>query len=205
VTNIPVGAVKRANVADAYADQGMLEETLPAMVVSPIIQPVLNLPQKPPPARSGYMPGMVSDTVAAVALNISSVGLFNREDLSRLILFLHHIAITNRTGGGLQYNLRRDDNPVTVGMTFTPWRTSYSDAGSQAQPAVGMNTDSTETTPPGLVIGSFFIPAGNTVILPFEAVINNGQILVAPAVVNTQVEAAFFFRSFPIIQEQRPG
>ncbi len=205
MTDIPVGKVKLANIADGYAEVAMVEETLPDMRLSPIITPTIQLREKPAPARTGYLPGAIGAQVAAVALNFSSVGLFNREDLSRLILEVYAVMVTNPTGSVVAFNIRRDDEPVQVGMTFTAWNTAYSDAGSVAQPAIGRNTDSTETSAPGDEICRFSVGSDSSIILPFGGIINNGQFLITPTVVNTAVHAAFFFRAFPILQEQRPG
>ncbi len=199
------GLVKLHSIAEAYADVSLLEETVPLMRLSPVLTPVVQLPTKPPPARAQYYPGMVGSAVPAVALNFSNVGIFNREDLSRVIVEVYGVTITNVAGVAVTFHLRRDDQPVQSGHTFSASVPAYSDAGASAQPALGMNVANNNIAAPGVLMGTVDVPANDTMTFPFEGIINNGQFLVTGSVVNLAVIAAWWFRIFPIIQVQRPG
>ncbi len=202
---IPEGLVKLHGIGEAYAELSMVEDPLPRMQLSPIVQPVVNLPIKPPPAKTRYVPGSLGANVAAVALNFSSVCVFNREDLSRVILEIYAVSVLNNTAGALTYRFRRDDQPVQTGHTFTALVPSYSDAGGATIPAVGMNVASNNIVAPGVLMHSFIVPANTLVTLPFQGVVNNGQFCVTSGVVNQAVQATWWFRLFPIILEQHPG
>lgn len=200
---LPEGTVKRRDIGEAYADLGMIEETLPGMQLSPVIQPTLTLPLKPPPAAAGYGFGYVGAGVGNVALNFSAYGLFNNEVLSRKIVQIYALLINNVSGGLLSYGLRRVD--IVTGWTFTAAIPGYSNAGTGAGTALGQILRSDLAVQTGNLLGSFPIPAGELHIIPIELTINNGAFALSPSVVNTGIDAGFFYRTFPIIHQQSSG
>jgi len=202
---IPEGAVKLHEIGEAYADIASVEETLSRMALSPVLIPTVNLPLKPPPARSRYMAGAVGQAVGAVALNFSNMCLFNREDLSRVIVKITGLTVRNNTAGALSYHIRRNDQPVQSGHTFSAWIPAYSDAGSSSGFALGMNISNNNTVAPGVSMLSFGLDANTTVTFPFKAVVNNGQFCLTSNLVNQAVEGIWWFRVFPIVHEQLPG
>jgi len=195
------GRVKLHSIAEAYSDVAMVESPLSAMQLSPLLQPVVNLPVKPPIASTGYMPGVVGTRVNGVALNFSHLGVFNDESVSRLIVEVTAVTIINGTGGDLDYNLRRLDGAAT-GMTFLAWVPAYSDAGTPRGVSLGRVVRSDNTTAQGTVMAFVHVAAGTQVTLPIRGVINNGSLLVVPNLVNTTVHALWWFRTYPIIRVQ---
>lgn len=200
---IPEGRVRTHQIGVTYADAAHLEDTLPQMQLSPWIVPMVRLPEKPPPAASGFSPGCVGTLASQTALNFSQIGLFNNEILSRLIVRLLSIQITNISGSSVSYRFRRVDLPT--GFTFTAWIPPYVSAGTGAGTALGMITDTTEPLAAGDSMAQITIPDGVTLTVPFAGVINNGAITVVPSAVNIECRAAFFFETFPIIHLQEPG
>jgi len=200
---IPEGAVKLHAIGEAYSDVAMVEESLPRMALSAAVIPVVQLPLKPPPARSNYMPGVVGGLSAASALNFSNVGLFNDEDFSRVIVRCHAISITNRTAGAVTYDLRRLD--VVTGFTFDPYVPAYSDAGVAAGTAVGRLTRNNSAASLGVNITALAVEANRTEIFPFKGILNDGAFLVSSGAINEEVFAQFWFHVYPIIQPQLSG
>lgn len=199
---IPEGAVKLHGIGLAYSDIAMVEEPLSRMALSSVIQPVLSLPLKPPPARSGYMSGMVGLSVGAVALNFSNVGLRNNEVDSRLIVHIDNVAISNDTGAGENYNFRRISRLDVSGFSLLPWVPLYIDAGISSGIALGSMTRSNSTAEQGDLVGVVHVEATSREVFPIHCVINNGAFMIVSNVVNKPVFAEIYFHTSPVIQPQ---
>ncbi len=174
------------------------------MALSGMIQPVVNLPQKPPPARSSYFPVCIGGGSSAQALNFSHVGLQNTEQFSRIIVEIHALLLTNNTAGALTYVIRRMNGPIT-GIVFTGAVIPYADAGSSPLASLGLQTKNDAITVSGTRIGEVVVGANDHVVLPFAGVVNNGALIVSGSVVNQRVDAMFFARAYPIIFPQKAG
>jgi len=199
---IPEGAVKLHQIGEAYADVAMVEETLPRMVLSPWLVPTVQLPQKPPPARAGYLDGSIGGSVAAVALNFSELGLFNEESVSRLIVKVHALTLSNRTGTETNIHIMRLDGAAT-GFTFLAWVPCYADAGIPSGVSLGRIDRNDQTTQTGTLVTILAVPPNTTYTVPFQAIINNGAFLISNNIVNSEVSGSFWFSTYPIIQSQR--
>jgi len=175
------------------------------MALSGLIQPVINLPAKPPPFRSGYFPITVGGTSGGVALNFSNVGINNAEDFSRALVEVYAVTITNQASGDRGYNLRREDSPIT-GVVFLGATIPYIDAGtSGALASLGRMTRNNLTTRQGNFICDFHLPPDTVHTFPIEAVVNSGTLWVTADAVNEEVRAVFHGRAYPIIYPQRSG
>ncbi len=200
---IPEGAIKSVRIAEAYADIASIEETsLSRMELVPFVVPVVQLPQKPPPFTSGFSPGMVGGTSAAAVGFISHLGLFNNERRTNLIVKVHHVSITNVSGGGRIYNLRRLD--VVAGFTFLAAVPLYINAGSGAGVDLGRVIRNNGAAL-GDLVGALRVPDQTTVVFPVEAVINRGALLIAGNATNEIVEASIFYNVSPVQHFQLPG
>ncbi len=201
---IPEGLIKRQEIADAYADIATTENTQP-MALSGLIVPVVNLPQKPPPARSGFYPVTVGGSSSAAVGFISNVGINNSEDFSRVILEVYAVTISNTTGADRSYHLRRQDSPIT-GVTFLGALVSYIDAGpGGVLSSMGRMTRNNSATAQGAFMADLRVNDGETHTFPIECIINSGTLWVSGPSTNQEVRAAFHARVFPLIFPQLPG
>ncbi len=202
--SIPEGLIKRQEIADAYADIATVENTQ-AMALSSFVQPVVNLPQKPPPARSNYFPFTVGGISLSAVGFLSNVGIQNTENFSRVIVQVNAITVANDQAADRQFEFRRQDGPIT-GITFDGAIVPYSDAGpGGALASLGMMRRNNTAVAQGQLIAGFVLSGDDVHTYPFEAVINNGGIWVSSAATNERVRALFHCRAYPIIFPQQAG
>lgn len=194
-----VERIRDFTVAEAIAAEAGTEQT-PGLVLGEVVTPVIALQPRPPLAVSGYFPGIVGDSVAAVALNTSHVGLF----VSGGIVRLNEILIFNQTGGPLLFDIRRLDGPAT-GFTAAAAVPAYTDAGGDVDGDVFRVVRSNDPARQGELITQIPVEDGQVIPIRLPAVLNNGSILVCPNVVDTVVQASFIFEHWPAIRQQPPG
>ncbi len=201
---LPEGSVNSAAIGEAYSDIASIDAPLSAMQLSHFLQPIVTLPQKPPPARSGFMPGIVGTVATAQALNFSSVGVGNIEQRSRQILLVKSILITNQTGAAANWDIRRVDGALAA-FTIGPAVPLYIDAGTGAGTAIAELSKNNAITVEGAFVARIIVPDLTTIVIPLRAVINNGGLIVSGSVINQEARAAFVYDCFPIIHPQAPG
>ncbi len=201
--SLPEGRLKLQHVADGYSDMAMIDDTL-SMALGDVVVPTIQLPSKPPPARSLYWPGSIGGEAAQSALNFSNVGVFNNEEFSRQIIKVHAILITNISGGAASYHLRRIDR-VVVGVTFSAGVPLYVDAATQGTASLGRIIRNNAVTAEGTFVAQYTIPDLQTLTIPVDAVLNHGGLVITGSTINLEVRAAFFYNAFPILHEQPAG
>lgn len=197
------GRLKIGKVAEGYSDIAMIEDTLP-MALGDVVVPTIQLPPKPPPARTGYWSGSVGGFSAASALNFSNVGIFNNEIVSRCIVRVNYVIISNFTGAVSNTDIRRADPPIT-GFTFLNAVPMYVDAGTAGDVAIGRLLRNNAVTAEGVFVTTLTLPDLTMIKVPINAVINNGAIICSGDVINKAVSAAFFFDVYPILHTQQSG
>ncbi len=180
----------------------MIEDTLP-MALGDVVVPTIQLPAKPPPSRAGYFSGSVGALSAASALNFSNVGLFNDETLTRSIVVLRNVLITNVTGAATDWEVRRLD--VVSGFTFAAGVPLYVNAGLQGTAALGRVVRNNSAVASGTFVTIVTIPDLTTIKLELNAVINAGAVLISGSAINREVRATIQYDVYPILNTQVAG
>lgn len=199
---IPPERVKLVEIGEAYSDVAMVEDTQ-AMELSPTIVPVLNLPTKPPPAKSGYSVGASGSVVAASLLNFSQVGIANDESVSRSIVRVTGCIIFNRGGTADTFRfLRNDDVSGFARVANIP---AYSDAGITKGTGIARINRNDDPAVDGAEMFRVSVPTLDNLLVPLVAIINSGGFSVVPSSVNSEMFACWFFEVFPIIHTQASG
>lgn len=198
----PLERIRDSTVAESVASAAGTEDA-PDLKLSNLVTPVVVLPQRPPLASSGYFPGTIGATSAAVALNISQVGIFG-SGVGRAIVRVNWILITNKEGTARGYNIRRVDSPF---VDFPSVRAvpGYINAGLTATGGVFSVTRSDETSAEGALMANVTVFAADHLFIPGPWILNDGILLVAHGTVDKEVRAAFGYEVWPAIRVQAQG
>jgi len=191
--------IRDVQVAEEIAAQAGSEDT-PAFELSPIISPVIFGPQRPPLASSGYFPGTIGAGLAPVPLNTSQVGLFVSGTNTDTIVRVNRITIINETAGVLDYSIRRLDD--ASGFTLVNARPGYISAGNIVSGGVFRIIRSNTVAPQGLEQSEVVVQPTSLEHFDGPWILNNGAVIVAPAVVNTAVRIYMNYEAWPSIRQQ---
>ncbi len=175
----------------------------PELSLSPILQPVIFAPQRPPLAQSGYFPGTVGATSAAVALNTSHVGIFG-SGFGRAIVRVNWLNVTNVTGSTEFYSIRRVDAPFT-GFPSVRATPGYINAGNPTTGGVFSVTKSDTVAAQGVLLANFLLPNNWCQTFYGPWILNDGALVVAPGTVNQAITVAFGYEHWGAIRVQPPG
>ncbi len=197
-----VERIRDVTVAEAIAAEAGTDAT-PELVLGEVVSPVLVMQPRPPLAVSGYVPGTIGVRSANVALNTSHVGIFG-SGVGRAIVRVNWMRIANLTGGSVPYTIRRVDSPF-VGFPSVRAVPGYINAGSLSTGGVFSVTKSDTVAPQGVFMARVFIANADAPILPGPWILNDGILLVAAGVVNTEVDVSFGYEMWPAIRAQPPG
>jgi len=195
--------IRDATVAEAIAAEAGTDAT-PELVLSEVVNPVLLLQQRPPLAISGYIPGTMGISAAAVALNRGLIGIFIRGFAPGAVGRVNWAQIKNPTAGVLEYHLRRVDSPFT-GFPSTRLTPGYINAGAQSTGSAFsiLRTDNVGFL--GSFIAAFSVEGGETLHIPGPWVLNDGILAVQANTVNSALHAAFGYELWPAIRPQPAG
>lgn len=186
-------------VAEELAAQAGTEGT-PDLFLSDSLQPIIFGPQRPPLAASGYYPGTMGTSSAAVALNTSHVGIFVSGTNNDSIIRVNNIKIVNVTVNPLIFTLRRIDDGT--GFTILGLVPAYISAGNPASGGVFSAVRSNTVAAQGDQMASIRIEANDSQDIVGPWIVNNGILAVAGFAVNEPVEAVFSYEHWPSIRRQ---
>jgi len=189
-------------VAEEVAAQSGVDGT-PPLFLSDLLQPIIFGPQRPPLAASGYFPGCMGQAVAAVALNTSHLGLFVSGTNVDSIVRVNEIHITNATGTAQDFTIRRLDD--VSGFSVAALVPGYISAGNPFSGGVFSAIRSNTVAVSGVRMATVRVEPNATRIFKGAWIINNGAIIVAPAIVNRAAEAYFAYEHWPSIRPQPIG
>lgn len=194
--------IRDSSVAEEIAAQAGTDAT-PELMLNDFLTPVIFGPQRPPLAASGYFPGTIGTTSAAVALNTSHVGIFI-SGANNGIGKVNWVTIDNHTGGTLSYRLIRLDSPF-AGFTAVAARPAYINAGNPTTGRVFRLTKNDAVGISGTEMANFVLLNGEHREILGPWILNNGALVIACTTVNKEVVAAFGYESWEAIRDQAPG
>lgn len=197
-----VQRIRDATVAEAIAAEAGTDDT-PQLSLSEVVTPVVVLQPRPPLASSGYFPGTVGASSAAVALNTSHVGIFG-SGIGRQITRVNWILVMNGTSTAHAFTVRRVDSPFT-GFPSVRATPGYINAGLVATGNVFSVTKNDTVAAQGVLMASLLLQASGDLFVPGPWILNDGILLVALGTVNTALRVAFGYESWPAIRGQPQG
>ncbi len=197
-----VERIRDSTVAEALAAEAGTDQT-PPFVLSEVITPVIFTVQRPPLAVSGYFPGTMGTSAAAVPLNNSHVGCFI-SGFGGAIGRINWCQIHNVTGGTRTYVLLRQDAPF-VGFPSVRLTPGYVNAGNPSTGRAFSITKNDAASVSGDVMATFQVLDNERLEIPGPWIVNDGAIMVACTTVNVEVRVAFGYEVWNAIRTQPPG
>lgn len=195
--------IRDVTVAEEIAARAGVDEAPELVELSPIVHPVIPLAPRPPLAVSGYFPGTIGTSSAAVASNTSQVGIFI-SGVGGAIGRVNWVLAMNNTGADQNLTLRRVDSPFT-GFPSVRAVPGYINAGGQVTGRVFSVTKSDTVAASGDLIAEIFVRAGEDLLIPGPWILNDGILLMSNGTVNTLARAQFGYEVWPAFRIQPPG
>jgi len=191
--------IRDAQVAEEIAAQAGTEGT-PDLHLSDFLQPVIFGPQRPPLASSGYLPGSIGLSSAAVALNFSHAGLFIEGTNTNTVARVNSIRVFNETATRLGFTIRRLDD--ASGFTIAAAIPGYISAGNPESGGVFTAVRSNLTTLSGVTIAEVVVEPNTNELFDGPWIINNGALVCAPTIVNRAMRVYMSYEAWPAIRQQ---
>jgi len=201
-----VQRIKKARLAEQLAFQAGVEQADENMWLLDAVLPVLQIPSVPPPASAGRLPFYMGRAQAAVAAELSQVGI--RCISAEFILHVTRVDIINTAGADSNFQLRREDGlggAVTATTSLVPL---YIDAGPNIVAADKVIVADAAVAARGVNLipgNSFPVAAASIERFELDCYIQGGTLWVSDTTVNLAVTAAFRGFIIPVIQAQAAG
>ena len=197
-----VERIRDAQVAEEIAAQAGVEST-PDLHLSDALTPVIFGPQRPPLASSGYFPGTMGASVAAVTDDFSNLGLFVSGANSNSVVRVNSITIFNPAAADQAYGIRRLDD--VSGFTLVRQVPGYISAGNPMTGGVFRAIRADLITNSGALMASVNVEGLQQFTFPGPWILNDGAVIVVPSTVNTAMFAYFNYEHWTAIRRQPVG